>query len=147
MALPTPTIRGDTLVYEQDGAIRTLPIESPAWATWLAGATSFAFEGRHGHFTAHKERASNGRGGWYWRAYRKRGAVLRRAYLGKDGALTRARLEQVAARLAERDTAEELPILEPARPAAAERDIAAERPAFDPVVATKLANWGGHARM
>ena len=51
-------------------------------------------------FTARREHAQRGK--WYWRAYRKRGAVLHRTYLGKSGALTLEKLETAAATLAER---------------------------------------------
>jgi hypothetical protein len=41
-------------------------VGSPAWFAWLAGATSFAFIGEYGRFTAHKERRGATRE--YWKA-------------------------------------------------------------------------------
>jgi hypothetical protein len=35
-----------------------------AWYEWLEGATSFAFSGQEGRFTARKEQ--RGATGWYW---------------------------------------------------------------------------------
>jgi LuxR family maltose regulon positive regulatory protein len=142
MAPPTPTVQGNTLIYQQDGQARTLAVGSPEWWAWLARATTFAFQGRHGHFIARKERSSSGRGGWYWRAYHKRGAALRRAYLGKDTALDLDRLEAAATRLASEEPARRPrgarvspdPAAESAQPRPAERGDAG----YKPVVATKL---------
>lgn len=73
-------------------------VGSPAWFQWLTTAKSFAFSGETGTFTARKEHAQ--RGSVYWRAYRMRHGVLRRAYLGKSEYLTPERLNQVAHDLA-----------------------------------------------
>src|SRR5215510_13574602 len=73
-------------------------VGSPAWYTWLAGATSFAFIGQCGSFTAYKERRGPSRE--YWKAYRHRAGKLYRAYLGKSIELTLDRLNTVAADLA-----------------------------------------------
>jgi LuxR family maltose regulon positive regulatory protein len=100
MAPTTPTIRGDRLTYREGDAERMLVVGTPAWYAWLADATAFALVADAGGFTARKERAGSGRGGWYWKAYRKRDGRLRRAYLGKAAGLTPARLAAIAARLA-----------------------------------------------
>lgn len=68
--------------------------DTPAWFAWLAGATSFAFSGRSGAFTARKEAMR--RGDRYWYAYLRTGHKLSKRYLGKTADLTLARLEQVA---------------------------------------------------
>jgi LuxR family maltose regulon positive regulatory protein len=136
MAPPTPTIQGDVLSYQQDGEARTLRMGTPAWSAWLEDVTTFAVVSQHGRFTARKERASNRRGGWYWRAYRKRGTLVRRAYLGKNESLTPELLEAVAARLAdEHHTADP-----PPAPAAA-------GPAHDPLIATKFAIPSPHTNL
>jgi LuxR family transcriptional regulator, maltose regulon positive regulatory protein len=140
MARPIPTVQGETLRYEQDGQIRTLAVGSPGWVAWLAQASVFAVETQYGRYTARKERASSGRGGWYWRAYRKRGAAIRRAYLGKDDALTSDRLAEAAARLSGREAADG--VTPPEAPSAASDDAswhpAQNNPRLDPLVATKL---------
>src|SRR5207244_1531543 len=73
---------------------------TPYWYAWLTTASTFAFTSDSGTFTARKERAGNKRGGWYWKAYRKRGGTLSSAYLGKSETLTIERLQAVAALLA-----------------------------------------------
>jgi predicted ATPase/DNA-binding NarL/FixJ family response regulator len=98
----TPSIQDDTLTYQQAGRSRSLTVGSPDWYAWLADAATFAFTDRHGSFTARKEPASNGRGGWYWRAYRKRDGSLRHFYLGPSGDLTPERLRAAAVALNER---------------------------------------------
>ncbi|MFL5658243.1 MAG: tetratricopeptide repeat protein [Ktedonobacteraceae bacterium] len=96
MAQTTLTVRFDTLVYQQDGQGALLKVGSPEWYSWLATVTTFAFSSDSGSFTARKERVGNARGGWYWKAYRKREGRLYRAYLGKSEDLTLARLNTVA---------------------------------------------------
>jgi len=98
MAATTPTVRDETLTWRVAGADHTILVGSPAWFTWLEGATSFAYQGPGGSFTARKEPRQ--RGGWYWKAYRKHKGKLHRAYLGKTADLTAARLAAVAAALA-----------------------------------------------
>jgi hypothetical protein len=72
----TPIVQGQTLLYLSDGRARRVQVGTPAWYAWLESATRFAFRSPFGTFTARKERAGNQRGGWYWRAYRKRGGKL-----------------------------------------------------------------------
>jgi hypothetical protein len=69
-----------------------------AWQRWLEHATSFAYLGSAGRFTARKER--RGRADGHWRAYRRRGGKLYSAYLGQSADLTPERLEAVAQALA-----------------------------------------------
>jgi LuxR family maltose regulon positive regulatory protein len=75
-----------------------ITVGTPAWFNWLEGATSFAFSGPAGSFTAHKE--NRARGGWYWKAYRTVHGKMRRFYLGKAADLTLERLNHAAATLA-----------------------------------------------
>ncbi|MCG8348004.1 MAG: LuxR C-terminal-related transcriptional regulator [Chloroflexales bacterium] len=102
MAHTTPTVRDDTLVWQCDGITDTITVGTPRWFAWLANATTFAFSGAAGAFTARKERQRRGR--WYWRAYAKRHGKLQRVYLGKTDALTLDRLRSAAAALAQRHT-------------------------------------------
>jgi predicted ATPase/DNA-binding NarL/FixJ family response regulator len=100
MAHTTPRVRDTLLLYQSSGQTQALPVESPEWYHWLETASTFTFESSQGSFTARKERSGNQRGGWYWKAYRKRGSKLYRAYLGQSAALTLSHLQAVAAQLA-----------------------------------------------
>ena len=73
MAQNIPLVPGDTLVYQEDKQDYVLAVGTPDWFAWLTTASTFAFTSDSGTFTARKERAGNKRGGWYWKAYRKRG--------------------------------------------------------------------------
>jgi predicted ATPase/DNA-binding CsgD family transcriptional regulator len=75
-------------------------VDTPNWFAWLPTASTFAFLGEQGTFTARKERAGSRRGGEYWKAYRRRRGKLYRAYLGKSEELTLERLQAVALALA-----------------------------------------------
>ncbi len=97
-------VHGETLLYQQDGHEEQLLVGTPDWYAWLYTARTFAFRGVFGTFTARKEQASNKRGGWYWRAYRKREGKLHRVYLGKSEELTLDHLSVVAVRLARQHT-------------------------------------------
>lgn len=86
-----------------DGGIR---VDTPAWFTWLDAATttSFAYpiyNAAHGYIeafmTVRKERRQ--RGGVYWTVYWHVGHRLRKAYVGRAGAVTDARLRAIAAEL------------------------------------------------
>jgi hypothetical protein len=68
-----------------------LDVGSNLWRQWLERVPSFAFQSK-------EHRA---RGGVYWTAYRKMHGRLKRKYLGAPHEVTLARLEQVAAALAE----------------------------------------------
>jgi ATP/maltotriose-dependent transcriptional regulator MalT len=88
------------LVYEQQGQNVVVLVDTPSWYAWLETATTFTFACEEGTFTAHKARAGNRRGGWYWRAYRRRRGRLSRCYLGVSPNLTLAKLREAARRLA-----------------------------------------------
>ncbi len=79
-----------------------IAVGTPAWYAWLEQATTFAFVGEQGSFTARKERSRQS--GWYWKAYRKHQGALHRAYLGKSADLTLDRLTAIASQLAQRAT-------------------------------------------
>ena len=100
MARTTPIVQGDVLIYQRDGAECSLAVGTPAWYAWLEIVTTFAFSSSYGTFTARREQAGNRRGGWYWKAYRKRNGKLHRAYLGKSEELTLDHLNTIAAALA-----------------------------------------------
>ena len=103
MQKPSPTVgtvRNGCLVYEQQGQSVMVLLDTPAWYAWLETATSFTFTGEEGTFTAHKACAGNRRGGWYWRAYRRKRGRLSRCYLGVSTKVTLAKLREAACRLA-----------------------------------------------
>jgi LuxR family maltose regulon positive regulatory protein len=79
-----------------------IAVASPSWIAWLTDPAtySFSFQGPSCRYTARKEHRS--RGGEYWVAYRKQGGKLHKAYLGKAEDVTLARLEDVAAVMADR---------------------------------------------
>ncbi|HEX6552282.1 MAG TPA: LuxR C-terminal-related transcriptional regulator [Ktedonobacteraceae bacterium] len=101
-----PVVQDAILIYQHDGQDERLQVGTPAWYAWLNTARTFAFRSALGTFTARKEQASNKRGGWYWRAYRKRDGTLHRAYLGKSEELTLDRLNAAAVTLAGQDDIE-----------------------------------------
>src|SRR5258706_2919263 len=94
------TVRNSCLVYEQQGQHVVILLDTPSWYTWLETATRFTFICDEGTFTAHKAGAGNRRGGWYWRAYRRKRGRLSRCYLGVSPNLTLSKLREVARRLA-----------------------------------------------
>jgi LuxR family transcriptional regulator, maltose regulon positive regulatory protein len=105
MEKPTATsgvVQNGRLVYEQDGQRVTATVDSPSWYAWLETATTFTFTCEEGTFTAHKARAGNQRGSWYWRAYRRQHGRLSRCYLGISANLTLPCLCEAARRLAAR---------------------------------------------
>src|SRR6266700_2264934 len=73
-----PVVQEDTLLYQRNGQTCRLTVGTPAWYAWLSTATTFAFRREVGTFTARREQAGHKRGGWYWRAYRKRAGKLHR---------------------------------------------------------------------
>jgi LuxR family transcriptional regulator, maltose regulon positive regulatory protein len=99
MARTTPRVEEATLIAASSPA-DAIGVGTPAWYAWLEQATSFAFVGVQGRFTARKER--RGQTGWYWKAYRKHKGTLHRAYLGKSTDLTYERLTAIASELAQR---------------------------------------------
>ncbi|HEX6480441.1 MAG TPA: AAA family ATPase, partial [Ktedonobacteraceae bacterium] len=93
-------VRNGCLVYEQQGQNVIVLLDTPSWYAWLETATTFTFTCDEGTFTAHKARAGNQRGGWYWRAYRRKRGRLSRCYLGVSPNVTLAKLREAARRLA-----------------------------------------------
>ena len=93
-------VRNGCLVYEQQGQHVVVLVDTPSWYAWLETATTFTFTCEEGTFTAHKARAGNRRGGWYWRAYRRKRGRLFRCYLGVSPNLTLSKLHEAARRLA-----------------------------------------------
>lgn len=95
-----PTIENNTLFYHQDGQDQRIMVGTSDWYAWLMTATSFRFCNEHGTFTARRERASNRRGGWYWKAYRIQDGKRHRVYLGKaeDLALDQLNVVEVTLR-------------------------------------------------
>jgi len=100
MARSTPIIHSNRLFYGTHEDEAQIFVGSPEWYAWLDTATSFAFHDAHGSFTARRERTSNKRGGWYWKAYSRRAGKLRHAYLGKTETLTLERLHAVSTEFA-----------------------------------------------
>ena len=129
----TGAVFNDTLTYQQDGWEVIVEVDSTQWYRWLEIATSFTFRSAEGTFTAHKERASNRRGGWYWRAYRQRQGRLYRFYLGVSTKVTLGRLRAAASHLEhpEHPASENGAFLSPSRVFSAETFAS-------PMLATKL---------
>src|SRR5208337_2101453 len=104
MARTTPSVQSGRLSFQRDAQTYQLTVGTPDWYTWLDTATSFSFNAPEGSFTARRERAGNKRGGWYWKAYLRRGGKLRHAYLGKADTLTYERMCAIASELAKNHT-------------------------------------------
>src|SRR5256884_450125 len=98
-----PTVQEDMLIYQLDGRTQMITLDTSEWYTWLVTASTFTFRSPFGTFTARKERAGNKRGGWYWKAYRRRGGKLLSAYIGKLESLTIEHLHSIAAQLNRED--------------------------------------------
>ncbi len=94
-----PTVQEETLTYQRDGQTQEILLGTAEWYAWLDSAATFTFRSASGTFTARKERSGNQRGGWYWKAYRKRRGKLFSVYLGKSETITGERLQAVAASL------------------------------------------------
>jgi LuxR family maltose regulon positive regulatory protein len=92
-------VRDALLTYWQDGQEEHLSVGTTQWYSWLETATVFRFGDEGGTFTARKARSGNGRGGWYWRAYRRSQGRLLRCYLGKSENLSLERLRAAARQL------------------------------------------------
>src|SRR5688500_16017153 len=106
MARATPRVEGATLV-DPTQAVPAITVGTPPWYAWLDRATTFAFVGSAGRFTARTERRSRSAG--YGKAYRTRAGKLSSAYLGKTADLTLERLQAVAATLASAEAASVTP--------------------------------------
>ncbi len=98
VARSTPRV-DETVLVDMAGTASSITVGSPAWYAWLEHATTFAFRGAQGSFTARKER--RGQTGWFWKAYRKHNGRLYRAYLGKSADVTLDRLHAIAQELAQ----------------------------------------------
>jgi LuxR family transcriptional regulator, maltose regulon positive regulatory protein len=68
--------------------------DEPAWQSWLAGHTAFAFVGKAGRVSALKEGRLRGAG--YWYAYLTQDRQTRKHYLGPSAKVTFDRLEAAA---------------------------------------------------
>src|SRR5215470_5533337 len=105
MARSTPVIEENTLVAGGGKRELEIVVGSSAWFEWLGreSSTLFAFrDSQEGGYTARREHSGSGRGGQYWKAYRKHQGQLYRVYMGKAEDLTLVRLGEVAQALAER---------------------------------------------
>jgi len=135
----TPTVQGETLVYQQDGQDLLLTVDSEAWYAWLETASTFSFVSETGNFTARREQSGHKRGGWYWKAYRKQHGKLFTRYIGKSGIITLARLQAVAQSLSvalEEKTPEDLARMTAPRVHAPIQDM--RNDSLTPLLATKL---------
>jgi len=79
---------------EPGGEVLSLIPDSPAWFARLAELPSFAFQGKHGSYTARQEH--RGQDERSWSAYLRTGQQVRKKYLGRRHDLTIDRLQQVA---------------------------------------------------
>jgi LuxR family maltose regulon positive regulatory protein len=135
----TPTVRGETLVYQQDGQEQVLIVGTAAWYAWLETASTFSFVSGEGLFTARREQSGHKRGGWYWKAYRKQHGKLSSRYIGKSKTVTLARLRAIAQSLSDalEETAHENVAL--ATVPALHASVQDERSySLSPLLATKL---------
>src|SRR5258708_21679379 len=107
-SLTTGVVQGMILTFQQDGSEVKAEIGSAAWFRWLEQATAFTFRDEAGHFTAHKTRAGNRRGGSYWRAIRRSQGRLASYYLGASARLTAEHLRLAAHALSARAGADHL---------------------------------------
>ena len=103
MSSRVPVVAQSILTVETAGLGEEILVGEPAWFAWLLTADTFRYDGPEGHFTARKEPASHGRGGSYWKAYRRSGGKLRRAYLGASVGLSADRLGRAARQVAGSD--------------------------------------------
>jgi LuxR family transcriptional regulator, maltose regulon positive regulatory protein len=91
----------ETYELRESRSNQLLPLApaSQEWFTWLAAVPSFTFRGQAGQLTVRQE--VRPRGGTYWYASRRVGEHMVKRYLGRTTDLTPARLEAVAAQVAE----------------------------------------------
>ena len=72
--------------------------DDTTWLAWVAGRTTFAFDGKAGKANLRKEARQAGADG-YWYAYRRVGQQVIKRYAGRTGELTLAHVEAVCAAL------------------------------------------------
>lgn len=78
----------------QNNEVLDIANEKHLWLAWISQVSSFAFHGRHGSYTACKERRQRGDG--YWYAYARIKGKITKRYLGRETNLSIPHLEQVA---------------------------------------------------
>lgn len=106
--------------YESGSAdSRPAPNEKGQWLAWLAGRSSFSFQGQQGHLTLRKE--SRARREEYWYAYRCQNRRTLKRYAGRTGDLAIARLEEIASEISTAFTSAQVPREESA--ASADLDV------------------------
>ena len=102
MGAKPPRIWGEWLYNGEEHALH-IRLDSGAWFTWLAAATTRSFsypvyDHAHGYIdgfmTVRKERRQRGRD--YWVAYRRARGQVRKIYLGAATVLTKQRLDRLA---------------------------------------------------
>src|SRR5258708_24905794 len=140
MARSTPTIEKSTLVANAGEWALEIVVESAEWLEWLErdDSTLFAFHAPEGGYTARREGSGSGRGGWYWKAYRKHQGRLYRAYMGKGEDLTLARLREIAQTLSARIASEGKVIKEISGAARQAKREVGLKPAATPLLETRL---------
>jgi hypothetical protein len=89
-------------LWAEEGKLAAISPDTPEYFDWLDTLPSFHFKGKHGHFTARRERQ-------YWYAYQKAKKRQFKRYLGTTDKLAVERLETVAAELAQGIAAEPEP--------------------------------------
>src|SRR5690242_19045463 len=71
VARRTPVVEQGVLTVDDETGDARISVDTPAWFAWVATAMTFRFVSDVGLFTACRERPSHGRGGRYWKAYRR----------------------------------------------------------------------------
>ncbi|HET8845045.1 MAG TPA: AAA family ATPase, partial [Ktedonobacteraceae bacterium] len=104
-----PIITNNTLRYQEQEREQIVLVGTSDWYVWLRTASAFSFRSSFGQFTARRERAGNGRGDWYWKAYCRREGKLCTAYLGKTERLSLEWLQTVATVLRDSGTEHDSP--------------------------------------
>src|SRR5260370_27202197 len=140
MARSTPTIEKNTLIAHEGERALEIAVGSAAWFEWVGreSSTLFAFHVPEGGYTARKEGSGSGRGGWYWKAYRKHQGRLYRAYMGKAEDLTLERLRKIAQTLSARIASEERAIEEISGVARLAEREGGSNPVATPLLETRL---------
>ena len=90
-------------LYTNDPETTGTRLTDPAWPAWLETASAFYYEAwTDGSFSARSQKAhdQDGTPGAYWYAYKRVKGKLLKRYLGTGRALTRERLDAVAAQFA-----------------------------------------------